>query len=42
MRRTNWLDGLLVFALSCAYLWLLPDCFQIADEGVVADTAERL
>ena len=42
MRRANWLDGLLVFALSCAYLWLLPDSFQFFDEGIVADTAERL
>jgi hypothetical protein len=42
MRRADWLDGTLVFALSCAYLGLLPDCFQIADEGLVADTAERL
>jgi len=42
MRRTNWLDGVLVFVLSCAYLSLLPDCFQVVDEGIVADTAERL
>jgi hypothetical protein len=41
-RGMRWLDGLLVFALSAAYLTLLPDCFNLFDEGMVADTAERI
>lgn len=37
-----WLDGLLVFALAYVYLELLPDCFGLFDESLVAATAERL
>jgi len=41
-RGIRWLDGLLVFALSAAYLMSLPDCFNLFDEGCVADAAERI
>jgi 4-amino-4-deoxy-L-arabinose transferase-like glycosyltransferase len=41
-RRAAWLDALLVFAIAFAYLRLLPDCFNLFDEGVLADAAERL
>ncbi len=42
MKRENWIDAILVFALSLAYLSLLPHCFSVFDEGILAETAERI
>ena len=42
MKREAWIDALLVFALSLAYLSLLPHCFSVFDEGILAETAERI
>jgi len=42
MKRTTWIDALLVFGLSLAYLRLFPDCFSVFDEGLLADPADRI
>ena len=40
--RSVWLDGLLVFVLAYGFLALLPDCFDLFDEALVASISERL
>jgi hypothetical protein len=42
MKRTHWIDALLVFGLALAYLRLQPDCFSVFDEGLLVDPAERV
>ena len=42
MKQRDWIDALAVLALSLAYLSLLPDCFSVFDEGILAETSARI
>jgi len=42
MKRDAGFDALLVFSASAAFLSVLPQCFNVFDEGLVAETAARI